>query len=410
MEKSKKIKKRRKGASCLGVLLVFCMLILAGCTLGANLLFREDTALKLAGHMYYYNSADDLSSSVPQGSLVIVDAPDTAAAGDVVLYQSTAGTYKIAKVSLILSSNSTAEGIEAESVYYLTNDKSLAAIAVMRSDLVGICKQRSNELGMMVGFLVSKTGILVGLIAPCIILLLYIMALMAAAHETIVEDDDDDDTDLAFVKSIQEHKKLQQTGEFPKVTESDVPSPSTVASHTPAKQKRSPEELAAAEEKEAAERAERIAAIRSRMEKRQSTEMPDNVPLFTTEFIARTHTMQIPKNATATAAENATAKRAVEQAAKRAEEAKKAADAAAAEEQRKAEEERASAMVQSPPASKHSEPALEAEIVTPAQMEAAASKTATPRKRKQPPKKKVEATDFAGLMAFLDDEQKKLDQ
>ena len=57
----------------------------------------------------------------------------------------------------------------------------------------------------------------------------------------------------------------------------------------------SEEEAFRLEEEEAARRAERIAAVRTHMEQRRQTETPDGVPLYTTEIITKTHTLSIPK-------------------------------------------------------------------------------------------------------------------
>ena len=57
----------------------------------------------------------------------------------------------------------------------------------------------------------------------------------------------------------------------------------------------SEEEASRLEEEEAARRAERIAAVRTHMEQRRQTETPDGVPLYTTEIITKTHTLSIPK-------------------------------------------------------------------------------------------------------------------
>ena len=70
MEKSKKTKKNRKGASCLGVLLIFIMLLFAGSTVGVNLLFRGDTTPKILNRYCFYNDTEDMVSVLPTGSLV----------------------------------------------------------------------------------------------------------------------------------------------------------------------------------------------------------------------------------------------------------------------------------------------------------------------------------------------------
>lgn len=376
MEKSKKTKKRRKSASCLGVLLIFFMLIFAGCTVGVNCLFRNGNAPRVLNQYCYYNDSDSMGTVVPQGTLVFATQTDTVNANDVVLYRSTAGTNRIAKVSLVLASQNSE--FTSDPVYYLTSENDMGAIAVTRSDILGSCKRMSAEMGLAVRFMCSRTGLLFLLILPCLIILLYILALMAASKEA-ADDDDDDDTDLAFVKSIQEKKKLQQTGELPSIPAEQK---TAVSEKQSAPRKRySDEELLAMEEKEAAERAERIAAIRNRMENRQKTEMPDNVPLFTTEFIAKTHTMQIPKSGT-DAAENAVKEAAEKPVKKQAEE--------VAEKVEKAEKAAVEAVEEAVKAEEAPKPA--------------------PKKKKKPAnlKNQVASSSFDDLMAFLNAEETKL--
>ena len=112
---------------------------------------------------------------------------------------------------------------------------------------------------------------------------------------------DDEDNDLAFVKSIQQKqqkiadaeriaKERKKTQTFDDALYEDPDAPSFKPQH-----RLTDEEVAQMEEEEAARRAERIAAVRSHMEQRRSTETPDGVPLYTTEIITKTHTLSIPK-------------------------------------------------------------------------------------------------------------------
>lgn len=407
MEKSKKTKKNRKGASCLGVLLIFIMLLFAGSTVGVNLLFRGDTTPKILNRYCFYNDTEDMVSVLPKGSLVFAVEATTINPNDIVLYRSTAGMDRLARVSLVLASQYS--DVVEDPVFYLTSEREMNAVTVRKSDIIGTCKQVSLELGLMVKFMRSKTGLLFLLILPCLIILLYIMALMSASKEA-ADDDDDDDTDLAFVKSIQEKKKLQQTAELPKIP-SEEKAAAASPKQTAAKKRLTDEELAAMEEKEAAERAERIAAIRTRMENRQQTEMPDNVPLFTTEFIAKTHTMSIPKNVTAEAAAKAAQQNKTAQSAKPEEKAKtvtsgqpeKTAPKTAEKPLKKAEQ----------PEVKQEAPKAEAEkpVETKAKAAESAEQPETRKKKKAAELRNLVASaSYEDLMAFLNAEESKLDK
>ena len=68
------------------------------------------------------------------------------------------------------------------------------------------------------------------------------------------------------------------------------------APYTPPQHRLTDEEAARMEEEEAARRAERIAAVRNHMEQRRQTDTPDGVPLYTTEIITKTHTLSIPRS------------------------------------------------------------------------------------------------------------------
>ena len=423
MEQSKNTKKRKKNVSCLGALLIFCMLLLSGITLFANLGFRENHMVSFGKNVFYYNTSDDMEGLVSKYDLAIGKKTDQIDADKVVLYQSTAGDLKLGLVSLIMSSDSTAEGISDVPTYYLTKANSASAVAVSPDSIIAVCQTKDATLGAAIKFLTDKTGILVGLIAPSLILLLYVMAIMAMAREKAADDEeDDDDTDLAFVKSIQERKKVQQTAEFAKVSDTEK-EPAKAEKPAVKQSKYSEEEMAAMEEKEAAERAERIAAIRSRMENRQKTEMPDNVPLFTTEFIAKTHTMSIPKAATADAMANSAKQNAIKKE-KTAEFPRDAFEKTAAKAEKTAEASRASAPVKTladaPSMMEKTEKSEHAAERAAALIDALPVAEKTEKKeetaltteeraqRKAENAKKIVSASYEDLMKFLNDENSKL--
>lgn len=293
MAKSKN-KERRHGISALGVLLIICMLLLAGITLGVNLLYRKDSAPKIGDKYFCYYTADDMTPTIPVGTMVIAREDSTVSDSALVLYRDTAGQSRIGRLALTAE-----DDVFKTTTYYLTVENSIdpEPRTVPQSSVLGVCTHKSAELGAAVGFLTGLIGIIICLIAPCIVLVLYLIAAAAAAKEhkrQAEEEDDDSDTDLAFVKSIQ--KKQQEIAErdaerMAKTgTDTDKPAP-------PKKQPRryTDEELAQLEEQEAALRAQRIAAVRSHMEQRRQTETPDGVPLITTEVLTRTHPIPVPR-------------------------------------------------------------------------------------------------------------------
>ena len=297
MANSEKTKERRHGISCLGVLLVICMLVLAGLTIAVNLMFSDQKAPKIGKYRLCYYDADTMGSVViddngtllETGSLIVAEQRDEIVAGNLVLYSAANEMYRIGRVAL--REEADAAGLNAVR-YYLTQSNDPEPKIIAERDVAGVCKSESRELGLLIGFLLGTTGILVGVILPCLVLLLYLAAALVAAREAnqSAEDavEDDDDTDLAFVKSIQ--KKQQQ------IAERDA---ERQAKHSSGEAKRphrlSDEEMAELEEEEAARRAERIAAVRSHMEQRRQSDTPDGVPLYTTEVITRTHTLPLPR-------------------------------------------------------------------------------------------------------------------
>ncbi|MBQ3939771.1 MAG: hypothetical protein II723_01550 [Oscillospiraceae bacterium] len=301
MANSGKTKERRHGISCLGVLLVICMLLLAGVTIAVNLLFSNQKAPKFGKHSLCYYDADtmgavtidDAGTLLESGSLIVAEQRDEINAGDLVLYSATTGQCRIGRVGLREQADAAALSAVR---YYLTVGNDPEPKIIAEQDIRGVCKSESKELGVFVGFLLGTTGILVGVILPCLVLLLYLAAAVVAAKEANQAEeeaaDDDDDTDLAFVKSIQ--KKQQQ------IAERDAERQGGHSAAEPAADARRPrrlsdEEMAEMEEQEAARRAERIAAVRSHMEQRRQTDTPDGVPLYTTEVITRTHTLPLPR-------------------------------------------------------------------------------------------------------------------
>ncbi len=301
MANSGKMKERRHGISCLGVLLVICMLLLAGVTIAVNLLFSNQKAPKFGkNYLCYYDAdtmgtvtLDDSGTMLESGSLIVAVEQDEIGAGSLVLYSATTGQSRIGRVGLREEADASALNAVR---YHLTVGSDPEPKIVAEKDILGTCKSVSKELGLLVGFLLGTTGILVGVILPCLVLLLYLAAAVVAAKEAGQADeeaaDDDDDTDLAFVKSIQ--KKQQQ------IAERDAERQAKHSDSAPASDVRRPhrlsdEEMAEMEEQEAARRAERIAAVRSHMEQRRQSDTPDGVPLYTTDVITRTHTLPLPR-------------------------------------------------------------------------------------------------------------------
>lgn len=298
MAKEKKVKGRKKRVSPLGVLLIICMLLLAAVTLCVNVFFRDGKIpkIKMPGggeYLLCYYTQEDMPNSVPSGTFVKAEVIEAYSKDQFVLYESTTGEYHIARIGAL---EAVSTGLTDSPLYNLYNEKDADPIKVTRADLLGQCVGKNGTLGVLIGFLLGTTGVLVGLVLPCLILLLYLIAAVVAAKESEEDAEDeteeDDDTDLAFVKSIQ--KKQQQ------IAERDA---ERMAKHggEPEQKKQqtrkrlTDEEIAAMEEQEAARRAERIAAVRSHMEQRRQSDTPDGVPLYTTEIITKTHTMQIPK-------------------------------------------------------------------------------------------------------------------
>jgi hypothetical protein len=310
MAKSKSAKKeRRHSISCLGALLIVCMLLLAAVTLGVNLLYRGDNAPKIGKYRFCYYTSDEMLPDIPAGTMVIAEESDTFVKDQLVLYRDTAGTGKIGKIALTADNDAF-----KTTTYYLTVDNSIdpEPTTVPQSSLLGVCTYKSAELGVAVGFLNGMVGLIVCLIMPCIVLMLYLIAAAVAAkeHASIKADEEEEgDTDLAFVKSIQ--KKQQQIAERDAERMAKTGTGTDAEKPKPTKQPRryTDEELAQLEEQEAARRAERIAAVRSHMEQRRQTETPDGVPLITTEVLTRTHPIAVPKTGELTVTRQQTAVR-----------------------------------------------------------------------------------------------------
>lgn len=294
--------KHKKHISCLGALLIFIMLLVIAFTAAVNLLFRNGAAPSIFGHRLCYYAQDDMPSRVPNGSLVFAEDTNQISQRDIVLFRNADNQYRIAVASLIVDTDSSVPD-QTGKTYYLTTEVDTTAVPYEESALVGICKNRSSEMGMLIGFLTSLAGKIVGLALPLAIILICIVFSAAGQKENDMLSDEEDN-DLAFVKSIQQKqqkiaerdaeriaKERKKTQTFDDAMYEDPSAPALRPQH-----RLSDEEVAQMEEEEAARRAERIAAVRSHMEQRRSTETPDGVPLYTTEIITKTHTLSIPKN------------------------------------------------------------------------------------------------------------------
>lgn len=441
--------------SCLGVLLIVCMLIVMGTTLTVRRLFANGNVPKIFGTRYCYYTESDMGSYVPRGSLVIVE-DEPAEKRSIVLYLSDQGDYRIAVASMIQETPAT-ETAPAVKKYSLTTVTNAVVVETTEDRIYGVCTHRSAELGTLVGFLTSTAGMIVGLLLPCVLLLIYLISVLIAAKEAEADTQDDEDTDLAFVKSIQQKQQKiaeRDAARRAKQREKQMLTDSLEEEPVKAKQQRndeahgmerarrmlSDEEIARLDEEEAARRAERIAAVRSHMEQRRQTETPDGVPLYTTEIITKTHTLSIPKvgdkpltttqrqELTPTPRENIPRLTATghiqiptpEQLAaeKQAEDERlsRKPETGAAPEQSPAPQETPAAQAATAqaklviPQDLYAAPAeKEKAAAEPAQEPAQApAKPAPKKKRKKKPQQNVPSASFADLMAFLDDEKKKL--
>ena len=291
--------RRNKGISCLGALLIFCMLLIAALTGAVNLLFRSGKAPNLLGHYLCYYTQNDMGDTVPAGSLVITEETKQINAQDIVLYRNQQNEYRIAVASLIVDSSST-EDEQTAKTYYLTTLTNTTATEAGEDAILGICRNRSAGLGWLIGKLTSTYGLVVGLVLPCLILFLYLLAAIVKSKDNEM-DFDDEDTDLAFVKSIQQKQQAiaerdaERLAKERKKTQTFDDAFYEEPGAASGRERMSDEEIAKLEEEEAARRAERIAAVRTHMEQRRQTETPDGVPLYTTEIITKTHTLSIPK-------------------------------------------------------------------------------------------------------------------
>ena len=183
--------------------------------------------------------------------------------------------------------------------YYLTTVTNSTAVPAEEKQIIGVCTNRSSQLGWIIGLLTGTVGIAAGLVLPCLILLLYLIAVIASSRDHDL-DFEEEDTDLAFVKSIQQKQQKIAERDAERIAKEKKKTQtfddSFYDEDMPKKNPRlSEEEAFRLEEEEAARRAERIAAVRTHMEQRRQTETPDGVPLYTTEIITKTHTLSIPK-------------------------------------------------------------------------------------------------------------------
>ena len=424
------------------------MIIIMATTLLVNQLFKHGKVPKIFGTYYCYYEQEDMGSYVPSGSLVVVKE-EPINQKDIVLYTTQQKEYRIAVASLI-----TDDPAAGTKKYYLTTATNPVAIEVKSTDIVGICTNRSAELGFLVKFLCGTAGMIIGLFIPCVILLIYLISVLIAAKESQAELMDDEDTDLAFVKSIQRKQQMiaerdaerrarerEQQMISEGIEEVDEEPEEEAHGIERARRMLTDEEIARLEEEEAARRAERIAAVRSHMEQRRQTETPDGVPLYTTEIITKTHTLSLPKTGdlpltntqpkelkptpqeniprlTATghiqiptpeqiAAEKQQAEALyirTEEMRRREQESTSALQSVAPERKKAtADDVLAEVMAARNPAPAESEPAP-----APAAEIPAAEPAKPKKKRKKKPAPSIDSANFNDLMAFLNDEEQKL--
>ena len=199
---------KNKLVSGLGVLLiVVCVLLIAG-ALTVNLLFRNSNAApELFNYHLYLQTASDMAPTVSKNSAVFVEEAKNYVQGDIVLYDTAVGGRKIAKISLITPPTSDEEGTIVPAVYYITDESGTQNGEIDVSKLCGICRYENVTVGKMLLFMTSRLGIVFLLVLPCVLLLIYVISRFIAAGAKEEDDEDEEIEEPVGIKKMGQRKK-----------------------------------------------------------------------------------------------------------------------------------------------------------------------------------------------------------
>lgn len=197
-------KNKRLGVSVFVVILTIIMALSVIFTFSISYMFSSDgVSGKLFGKYIYIMDTADMQPEIDKGSAVISDEDGIAVLieGNVILFKNGKRENVMRIREVVHNTDSTVYSVSPDSAPEKT-------IEISKDNVIAKCTQESHNLGVLISFLSSMPGIIIGMLLPCfVILALLIMKIIAirksddeedTSAETDFDDDDDDEEFKGF--------------------------------------------------------------------------------------------------------------------------------------------------------------------------------------------------------------------
>lgn len=181
-------KGKRLGFSIFVVVLTVILVACIVCTVGINYIFGSSSS---SGHIFgkyvYIMSTDDMMPELEKGAAVIAEDNEITVftEGNVILFKQDKNNESIMRiVEVVYNTDSTVYRVSADS-------KQDEIIDVPKENVIAKCTTESMTLGKVIKFCKGITGILVGMILPCVILLAMLIFKIYSVRKRGNEEEDE---------------------------------------------------------------------------------------------------------------------------------------------------------------------------------------------------------------------------
>ncbi len=195
-------KNKRLGVSVFVVILTIIMALSVIFTFSISYMFSSDgVSGKLFGKYIYIMDTADMTPEIDKDSAVIADEDGIAVLieGNVILFKNGKRENVMRIREVVHNTDST--------VYRVSPDTAADnTLEVSKDNVIAKCTTESHNLGVLISFLSSMPGIIIGMLLPCfVILALLIMKIIAirksdneeeTSADTDFDDEDDDDDEF----------------------------------------------------------------------------------------------------------------------------------------------------------------------------------------------------------------------
>lgn len=192
-------KNKRLGISVFVVILTIIMALSVIFTFSISYMFSSDgVSGKLFGKYIYIMDTADMDPEIDKGSAVIADEDGIAVLieGNVILFKNGKRENVMRIREVVHNTDST--------VYHVSPDTAPDnTLEISKENVIAKCTTESHNLGVLISFLSSITGIILGMLLPCFVILAILIIKIISIRKSDNEEDtspdyDDDDDDEEF--------------------------------------------------------------------------------------------------------------------------------------------------------------------------------------------------------------------